>query len=238
MPGSHSRQSSPTSFASRLQRAAIRHGAAILLAVAGPAAIPADHVDSPSVIADPAADIADIFAWTTADTRSINLVMTIPAAAFSDAVQYAFRIESSEAYGVAGVATDVICTFDASQDIQCWVGDDDYVGGDASVESGLVSDTSRLRVYAGARNDPFFFNNSGFNAAVAAVKAAAPSLAFDGAGCPLLDTATSDALIAQLATGGDGFALGTIQAIVLQIDRSLLTAGGDIVAVWGSTHRT
>ena len=198
----------------------------------------ADHVDAPAVVADPAADLADIFAWTTSDARQINLVLTIPAAAFSDAVQYAFRIESSEAYGEAGVSTDVICTFDASQAVQCWVGEEDYVAGDASAETGLVSDTGRIRVFAGERDDPFFFNNGGFNATLDIVRGAAPSLDFDGAGCPILDSDTSNALLTQLATGGDGFALGSVQALVLQIDRNLLTAGGDIVAVWGSTHRT
>lgn len=197
----------------------------------------ADHIDSPAVRADPATDLADVYAWTTADTRHINLVMTVPVAAFSDAVQYAFRVESSSAYGTAGVEVDVICTFATNQNLECWVGDRDYVSGDASNELGLLSETGRVRVFAGQRNDPFFFNFSGFNATVAAVVAAAPSLNFDGAGCPTLDTATSNALITQLSTGGDDFALSSVQALVLQIDRSLLTAGGDVVAVWGSTHR-
>jgi len=198
----------------------------------------ADHVDSPAVRADPATDLADIFAWTTADTNHINLVMTVPVAAFSDAVQYAFRVESSEAFGTPGVEVDVICTFESNQNLECWVGDQDYVSGDASGESGLLSDTGRVRAFAGQRNDPFFFNSSGFNATVSAVIAAAPGLTFDGAGCPTIDSATSAALVTQLSTGGDNFALSSVQALVLQIDRSLLTAGGDIVAVWGSTHRS
>jgi hypothetical protein len=205
-----------------------------VLAIPGMAA---DHFDSPTVVADPATDIADLFAWTTADRRHINLVMTVPVAEFSDAVQYAFRVESTEAYGTAGVELDVICTFSTNQNLECWVGKQDYVSGDASSEFGLLSDTGRVRAFSGLRNDPFFFNSSGFNATVAAVAAAAPSLDFDSSGCPTLDDATSTALLAQLASGGDGFALLSVQALVLQIDRSLLTAGGDVVAVWGSTHR-
>ena len=38
----------------------------------------ADHRDSPSALAEPAADIADIYAWTTADTRAVNLVLPLP----------------------------------------------------------------------------------------------------------------------------------------------------------------
>ncbi len=197
----------------------------------------ADHRDSPVPRADPAADLGDIFAWTTADTSQINLVMTVPVAAFSDAVQYAFHIESTQAYGTAGVEIDAICTFATDQNLECWVGDQDYVSGDASSEQGLLSEAGRFRVFAGKRNDPFFFNSSGFNATVAAVVSAAPNLDFDGAGCPTIDNATSAALLEQLATGGDGFASLSVQAIVMQIDRSLITAGGDIVAVWASTHR-
>jgi len=36
-----------------------------------------DHLDTPTVIADPAADIGDIYAWTAADGRHVNLVMDI-----------------------------------------------------------------------------------------------------------------------------------------------------------------
>lgn len=206
--------------------------------LAGASLFAADHVDGPAVTADPAADIADIFAWTTPDAQNVNLVLTLPAAAFSDAVQYAFRIESAPAFGQAGVSTDIICTFDAAQAVQCWAGDDDYVTGDASSEMGLVSGTGRMRVFTGPRNDPFFFNSTGFNTARQTIIGAAPSLTFDGAGCPVLDAATSQALITQLSTGGDAFALGTVLALVVQVDRSLVTAGGDVVAVWGSTHRS
>ena len=196
----------------------------------------AHHVDGPAVQRDPAADIADLFAWTTSDADRINLVLTIPAAAFSDAVQYAFRIESSEAYGQAGVVTDVICTFNALQRVECWVGDDDYVTGDASSETGLSSDSGLVKVFAGPRDDPFFFNSTGFNAVRTTVRDAAHALTFDGAGCPVLDADTSQSLLAQLATGTNTF-VGSILALVLQIDQRLINEGGDIVAVWGSTHR-
>jgi hypothetical protein len=43
------------------------------------AAYASDHLDTPTVIADPAADIGDIFAWTSSDGRRLNLVMGQPA---------------------------------------------------------------------------------------------------------------------------------------------------------------
>lgn len=206
------------------------------LSLLAPVTQGADHVDGPAVRADPAADIADVFAWTTPDARNVNLVLTVPAAAFSDAVQYAFRIESSAGFGQEGIETDVICSFDVDQDIECWVGDQDYVTGDASGVTGLTSNSGLVRVFAGERDDPFYFNNSGFNATLDIVRGAAGSLTFDDAGCPVLDAATSNALVTQLATGGNGF-IGSILAIVVQVDRGLLARGGDILAVWASTHR-
>jgi hypothetical protein len=41
-----------------------------------------DHLDTPTVIADPAADIGHIFVWTSSDGRRLNLVMDIVDQAF------------------------------------------------------------------------------------------------------------------------------------------------------------
>jgi len=210
----------------------------LLLAVATVGAQAADHADAPGVIADPAADIADVYAWMTPDTNNVNLAMTVPAAAFSNAVQYVLHVESSTAYGTPGVSRTVICRFDASQNLECWVDNVDYLQGNASAQAGLRSATGRMLAFVGARNDPFFFNLTGFRNVISSVVAAAPSLTFDAAGCPTLDAATSNALIAQLQTGGDAFALGTVRALVLQIDKALIAPGGNIIAVWGSTRRS
>ena len=198
----------------------------------------ADHAEAPGAIADPAADLTDIYTWTTPDATKLNMIIGVPAAAFSDAVQYVLHVESSTAYGTPGTTVRVIRSFSAAQAVSCWVGNAiDYVTGDASGPAGIVSATGRTRVFTGRRNDPFFFNLTGFRNTIATVKAAAPSLTFDGAGCPVLDSTTSNALIASLQAGGDSFALGTISAIVLQMDKALIAPGGNIVAVWGGTYR-
>jgi len=201
----------------------------------------ADHRDSPSALAEPAADIADIYAWTTADTSAVNLALTIVVPEFSDAIQYAIHVESAPAYGEAGTEVLIVCTFDAAQNLECWVGDQDYVAGDASSEIGLASTSGRIRAFVGERDDPFFFNASGLRDTLDIVNAAAPTLTFDGAGCPILDEATSNALVASLQSNGnpvDNFAGGTVGALVLQVDRALLNAGGEILAIWSSTHRS
>lgn len=221
--------------------------AALLVLPSGPRA--ADHTDSPAVVlaAGGAADIADLYAWTSADASKLNLVMTIDpfateGAMFSDAVQYVFHVNSSGAFGEDQTETRILCTFTAAQAISCWVGDDEYVTGDAGGATGLASGSGRLRVFAGLRNDPFFFNINGFHSATMAVKAAAGGLTFDAEGCPDLDQPTADALVTQLASnqgGGDpldAYAEAEILALVVQVDTALVTPGGPIAGIWASTH--
>lgn len=208
--------------------------AGLLLAAATHAA---DHRDSPGNIADPAADLTDIFAWMTPSATEVNLVLAVPAAAFSDAVQYVLHVESSSAYGVTGVQQNIICQFEVDQTVECWIGTGDYLQGDASSVNGLESVTGRTRAYVGQRDDPFFFNSTGLRNTLDTVAAAAGGLTFDGAGCPVLDNPTSTALLTQLTTGGNAFALGSVRALVLQIDKPLIAPGGNIIAVWGSTRR-
>ncbi len=216
------------------------------ICLGGSSALAADHLDSKAAMEDAAADITDVYAWN--DGSNLILVLNVSPLAtasskFSDAVQYALHLESSAGYGKSGDKMDVICTFDADQKVSCWVGDKDYVTGDASATSGLMSDSGKVRVYAGLRADPFYFNLEGFKDAVATVDAAEGALTFDGSGCPALDMTTSMALVGQLQGTAKGtmpaknfFATANVLSIVLEIDKSLVTTGGTTVAVWGSTH--
>ena len=54
---------------------------------------------------DPAADIGDLYGWMSEDGRRLNLAMTIVAHAFSDQLQYAFHVDSANAFGDAGIRT-------------------------------------------------------------------------------------------------------------------------------------
>jgi len=212
------------------------------------AALAADHQDGAAVLTDPSTDINDVFAWTSTDGTRLNLVMDVfpfatTAAKFSNVAQYVFHTTSSSAYGMSAAASeDILCTFDTSQIISCW-GGGEYVHGDASSTAGIASSSGKLRVFAGLRDDPFFFNLDGFKATAAAVHNAAGSLTFDAAGCPALDATTSNALVTQLksAPGGgapsDHFKGANTLAIVVQIDTSLVTKGGTTVGVWASTNK-
>jgi uncharacterized protein DUF4331 len=212
------------------------------------AALAADHRDGAAVLTDPSTDINDVFAWTSSDGTKLNLAMTVfpaatTAAKFSNVAQYVFHTTSSPGYGMAATATeDILCTFDTAQKISCW-GGGEYVTGDASGTAGIASSSGKLRVFAGLRDDPFFFNLDGFKETAHLVHGAAGSLTFDPAGCPALDQATSSALVTQLMSkpgGGapqDFFAGLNALAIVVQIDRALVTRGGTTVGVYASTRK-
>lgn len=224
----------------------------ILLGIASMASpvMSADHRDAPATTADPASDINDVFAFL--DGPKVVLAMTVSpfagaTAKFSDATQYVFHTSSGADYGKLTDNKDIICTFDAAQKISCWAGTDDYVTGDASAEAGITSASGKMKVFAGKRSDPFFFNLQGFKDAVAAVDAKASSLTFDASGCPTLDATTAGALggllketsstAAPSKTTADDFASANTLAIVISIDPLLVTKGGPVTAVWGSTNK-
>ena len=204
----------------------------------------ADHLDSPAAIADPAADITDVYTWMDG-ANAVFVLNVSPAAAttakFSDKVQYVLHTSSGK-FPAATSNVDIIATFDTAQKIQLWVGTR-YLTGDASQSAGLASTDGKVKVFAGPRSDPFFFNLLGFRHTVSTVKGAAPSLSFDEAGCPALDGPTSAALVSQLKTAPDGgtaddfFKTLNVLSIVVSVDKSLVNAGGTDIAVSGSTYK-
>jgi hypothetical protein len=206
----------------------------------------ADHIDAPGAAAEPTADITDVFAWMNTDADKLNLVMNVhhmagETATFSEAVVYVLHVNSSSAYLEPQTETNVVCQFYTADAIECWAGDE-YVTGDPSDTDGLTSASGKLRVFAGRRDDPFFFELTGFKETVAAAVAAAPTLTFDAEGCPDIGGTTSDALVAQLAHGVDGadasntFAGSSVLSIAVELDKTVVDAGGPILSVWGSTH--
>jgi hypothetical protein len=236
-------------------------GAASAASIVGTARIArsSDHLDAPATKADPAADINDLYSWV--DGSNLVLALTVfPAATgasdagagsqFSNTVQYVIHTASGTAFGNTSAKEDIICTFSAAQVISCWVGSDEYVTGNASVAStdggpiGLTSADGKVKIFAGLRADPFFFNLDGFHHAEATVEGAeeAGALTFDQASCPQLDPATASTLRTQLQTSLDGglatdfFAPLNTLAIVVAVDKSLVTKGGTVVSAWASTH--
>jgi hypothetical protein len=228
--------------------AALVAGTCLALAVMPRFAKSADHLDSPAAKADKAADINDLYSWMDG-TNAVFALTVFPAAPagalFSDKVQYVIHTTSSASFGAAETNKDIICTFAgtaAPQTISCWLGaTDEFATGNADTATGVASADNKFKVFAGLRKDPFFFNLDGFKDTVSTVKGAAPSLDFD-AGCPLLDQPTSDLLVNKLSTIDGGPAVDFFKdlntlAIVISVDKTLITSGGPIVSSWAATHK-
>ncbi len=216
---------------------------AVLLLVAS-AAHAFDHFDGPRVVSNPVGDLTDLFAWVSADANTVNLALTVDPSAtstssFGPTVQYAFHIESMTAFGVSAVkSTTLICTFDALQQISCWLGADRVISGDASSPLGLSNAGGTFKVFAGPRKDPAFANTQGLRDFRAALIAGA----YDQSVCPTIAPGDRAALLNLLKGSSSGapvnaFASSHVLALVISLDKRLLTAGGDIVSVWASTHQ-
>ncbi len=246
-------------------------GLATLLATPSHAA---DHLDSLSLAANPMADINDVYTWMTPDALKLNLAMTVSPGdnglrTFGDSVQYVWHVISKASTDAADptqvvarnaatdVETSVICTFVSNTKASCWVVSGTtvkgFVTGDPSATAGMTSGDGKVKVFAGRRSDPFFFNLQGFRNAIAGVKmaAATPGFAVTPDGCPktLMDTDAAGlrTLLSTQQTGAgvpacspttlDCFASFNVMAIVVQVDKTLVNAtGNNFLSVWASTH--
>ncbi|MEO6064485.1 MAG: DUF4331 family protein, partial [Lysobacterales bacterium] len=188
----------------------------VLLSVASAVVWSADHRDGPLATGDPAADLNDIYLFNNPrDASELILATTyVPAAnsnsRFSDAVQYRTFIDN----GAAGGSQVITCTFTMSGiRYSC-----SNASGSLSVQGNLNTTTQNgnMRVYAGLRDDPFFFDVAAFNRTRAAV---APRFTNPGV---------------------NGFGAFNTLAIVFGIKSTALTNAGanPILKVWGSTTRT
>ena len=216
--------------------------AALVLASAAQGALASDHLDSPAVIADPRADIGDLYAWTSGDGRQLNLAMTIVGHAFSDRIDYTFHVDSGARFGHTTATTAIVCRFADSTNTDCRVGDADRAVGDATAANGIAGRKHRFRVFAGLRDDPFFNNVRGsrdaFGVAAEALQAGRGNT--DAAGCPRFDAATVRTMMDRWrhTEGGspqDFLAGWTPATIVISVDLALVNEGGNLLAVWATT---
>lgn len=139
----------------------------------------ADHFSGPRAISDPASDIGDVYAFPSPDRPGhLVLVMDVfplaaPTALFSDAVTYRFRLRPVTATTAGGapafVAGEEEYAFDVTFDAQTGDGDGTVVQlgrctppGGAEIPFGVgdeqPTEMHGLRIFAGARLDPFFID--------------------------------------------------------------------------------
>lgn len=201
-----------------------------------------NHLDTSVVIANPQANIGDIYAWTAPDGRHLNLVMDIVGRSFSDKLSYVFYIDSGPRFGKTMATRTIVCRFPAVNVTDCRLGRIDRARGDAGVLTGLEGRKHRMRVFAGLRDDPFFNNVKGTRAAeqvaFAALKSGAP---VDRATCPMFDQATARAVLYQWRHTDGGPATNflahwTTSALVISVDIGAVDRGGSTLAVWAATE--
>jgi hypothetical protein len=204
-------------------------------------AMAANHLDTPTVIAEPRADIGDLFAWMSADTKRLNLAMTIVGRSFSDQLSYVFHVDSGRRFGETKQTLTIECRFTSAQAADCKAGDVDRATGDANTPTGLESAKHHFRVFAGPRDDPFFNNvrgpRAGYNVAAAAL---ASGTSRDAAGCPQFSAEVSQKIRQEFrgTNGGPGtnFLAGwQSTALIISIDTDIVSRGGKMLAVWGAT---
>ena len=204
-------------------------------------AFASDHLDSPAVIADPSADIGDVYAWMSPDARRLNLVMAIIGHSFSDRIAYVLHIDSGQKFGVATNSIALTCRFANSGSADCRLGNSDRVKGDPRNPAGIGSVNHRMRLFAGLRDDPFFNNVRGSRAAYNAAQAALSGGAdYDESGCPHFSADQTAKILDQWRHTGGGPPANLLEdwtpsTIVASIDIAAVNGGGPFLAVWGAT---
>jgi hypothetical protein len=191
-----------------------------------------DHMDSPSAVNDPIADILDLYAFMNpacrtsggtgceAEPEELVLVMTVhPDASrttrFSENVVYHFYFEND-----VGVSRQIDCSFTVDQVVTC-AGLD---GLSVQAPVGEIGVNGALRVFAGLRDDPFF------------------------ADLAALEDFSTIGIAAFTEPGVDSLAGSNVLAIVLGIKNDAFPAGsgardsnGDAINVqklWVASERT
>ena len=143
-----------------------------------------DHNSSPRAVAEPAIDLADMYAFPSpSQPRRLVLAMTVfpnarPGALFSDAADYRFRVRPvtipaggpAPRFDVGTHEYDVTCTFTAPltsddaghpvQEATCTLPNGATVA--FRVDDPQGASVPGARVYAGLRMDPLFIDGAGY----------------------------------------------------------------------------
>lgn len=180
-------------------------------------AFAADHIDGDTAAADPAADLTDLFAWHD-DSKvyvAVNFAgagSTIDSGMYDADVLYGVHIDLDGDYD-NGAETDIWIRFGQDSQGNWGVQVENLPGAGAPVVGPVEAVVAAPggKVFAGVRNDPFFFDFAGFNDTIA----------------------TGDVAF----TGADFFAGLNVTSIVLEMDRNAAAEGADGLAVWATSAR-
>jgi len=184
---------------------------------ASPGASASDHLEAPGTGLDPAADIADFFAWHDdgAGTIVVGLAFNAlqnggMAPAYDPDVLYSVHFDTDEDQ-VSDL--DIHCRFGQSPEGDWGIQVTNLPGADVVFEGAVetVLGAGTAQVFAGLRDDPFFFDFDGFIATITT-----GDLSFDST--------------------NDSFAGTNAHMIVLEFDSAGVSAGAPI-RTWVTSGR-
>jgi hypothetical protein len=202
---------------SRLTVAGLATAGALLLTQDGVRA--ADHNEAPGTMADNAADISDVYAWHTEDGTLVAVLNFAGLAeggsppTFDQGVLYGIHIDNN-ADNMPDI--DIWCRFGTNMagdetGVQCL----NVPGADGPVEGPVetnIDGGNGVQVYAGGRDDPFFFDLEGYQMTLMS-----GTLMFDST--------------------RNFFAGLNVTSIVIEMDAAAAAGGGTTLQLWGTTGR-
>lgn len=214
----------------------------------------ADHSDADGATADPAADIADFYAWHT-DSGTIVAVITFASnqgpgveALYDRDILYTVHVDNTALLANAATPADPLTsTNDNQSDIninirfgqnaeEAWGVQVESLPGSDDTFHGLVGEEldggGGTRAQAGTYDDPFFFDAMGFGTTLANIADA--DNANDLAGfSSLADFPNS------ITPAADALAGTNVHAIVVEFDAPAALAENEdgILQVWATTSR-
>jgi len=189
----------------------------------------ADHLDPPARTdpmatppgTDRAGDIADLYAWHDSSAGTATFVMTFagPVDAAADQaitcdrdVLYTIHLDTDDD-NTSDI--DVHARFGEDDIGNCFLEVENVPGTDGDSIEGRVEhviSSGEAQIYAGLRDDPFFFDLQGFR-----------------------DTLSSGDL--SFVSDRDFFALKNSSALVVEVPLSAVSSTGDPFRVWATTSR-
>lgn len=195
-----------------------------------------DHFSGPRALADPTADISDVFAFPSPESpQHLVLVMDVfgkagPTALFSDAVIYRFRLRPARIGSTGPAASFAVeadefafdCVFDIpatakdathpAQQGHCLMPSGETISFRVNHESGGRGEG--VRVFAGQRSDPFFLD------------------------VRMVEKTVATGQLAFKKVGSDTLYGTNVLAIVLELEWAKLLKGGPMFAVVCETLRS
>lgn len=181
-------------------------------------ALGADHAEAPAAVADPAADLADVYAWHQGNklvtvVTFAGLSGSAMGALYDDDVLYTVHLDQD---GDNAAEIEILVRFGANAAGEWGMRVENLPGSPAPIEGPvetLLDAGDGRRVWAGWRDDPFFFDLQGFRETLQT-----QAVAFD--------------------SSRDSLAGLNVTAIVLESD--LAAAGGgnaEPLRIWATTAR-